>query len=95
MESASSAAATQLTQPHHHHRADRQREPKPSASPGAMRPGGIGRLRVRSISASMSRVVPHVDGARRAGADGDAQHRGEAPAPDADARRQQQADERR
>ncbi len=29
--------------------------PKPSASPGAMRPAGKGRLRVRAITASMSR----------------------------------------
>ena len=38
--------------------------PKPSAAPGSMRPAGIGRLRVRRITASMSRsyhmlIAPH------------------------------------
>ncbi len=42
--------------------------PKPSAAPGSMRPAGIGRLRVRRITASMSRsyhmlIAPHAPAA--------------------------------
>ena len=46
--------------------------PKASASPGWTRPAGIGRLAVRVITRVDVGVVPHVERARRAGADRDA-----------------------
>jgi len=56
MASASSAAAVQLTpSPMITTEPTARTTPKPSASPGWTRPPGIGRSRVRAISASMSR----------------------------------------
>src|SRR5579862_8163093 len=56
MVSASSAAACQLTANHiRATEAAARKQPKPSASPGAMRPAGRGRFLVRLITASMSR----------------------------------------
>ena len=49
--------------------------PKPSASPGAMRPAGNGRSAVRRISASMSRSYHMLMAPAAPAADRDAQHR--------------------
>ena len=69
--------------------------PKPSAAPGSMRPAGIGRLRVRRITASMSRsyhmlIAPHAPAATAMHSTAvKRQHRMQM------ARRDQQADQRR
>jgi hypothetical protein len=49
--------------------------PKASASSGVILPAGIGRLRVRDHDLVDVGVVPHVERAGGAGADGDAQDR--------------------
>ena len=48
--------------------------PKPSASPGTMRPAGKGRLAVRRMTASMSRSYHMLIAPEAPGADRDAQH---------------------
>jgi len=53
---------------------ERQQHARASASSGATRPAGSGRLRVRAINASRSRSLPHVDGAGGAGTQRDRQH---------------------
>ena len=67
--------------------------PKPSASPGSIRPAGIGRLRVRCMSASMIALPPHVQRARRTGGHGDAENRRECQHRMDMAWRQEQADQ--
>ena len=76
---ASSAAASQFTsRPSTTTEKPASVRPKASASPGVTRPVGIGRRAVRVIMRVDVGVVPHVERAGGAGADRDAEQRGEA-----------------
>ncbi len=63
-------------QRHHHDRGDR-RAPRrrPAPRPAPCGPPASGACACGVINASMSRVVPHVEGAGGTGADGDTEHR--------------------
>jgi hypothetical protein len=79
-------------QPHHHHRADRQRD---AIGQCGVRRDAAGRHRAVARAAHLRvdvAVVPHVDRAGRAGGDGDAQHGGEGEHRMQMAGRHQQAD---
>ena len=69
--------------------------PKPAASPAVMRPRGIGRPAVRVISASMSASYAHIERAGGAGADRDAEQRGQPDHRMHMAGRDQEPDQRR
>ena len=72
MVKASSAAASQLTStPSVITESAESTRPKASASPGWMRPVGIGRPAVRRIDGVDVGVVPHVERARGTGPDRD------------------------
>ena len=96
MVKASSAAASQLTStPSVITDSTESTSPKASASSGRMRPAGIGRLaRARHQRVDVG-VVPHVERAGRAGADGDRQDGDERDEGIGGDRCGDQADERR
>ena len=94
MVKASSAAASQLTQHAQRHAPSSTDEHQAEGQrlAGRMRPAGIGRLAVRVITRVDVGVVPHVERAGGAGADGDRQDGDEAEQRIDGARRGDHAD---